>query len=155
MIVGALCFCAQNSPRKRAPSADENVTARRTSVGGKAADVGKIQPPHCGVPCSTVTPGRVNSRRNRRPRTNMTPPTARPSTTRDAAILVNQGNIYNLLKTKRMHKRSVYLEREVRAFVPHPSLYCERLYQAGVFDMIQSIFRRREGFVDQSMCLLA
>src|SRR5690242_6849811 len=131
MIVGALCCCAQNSPRKRAPSADENVTARRTSVGGKAADAGKIQPPHCGVPGSTVTPGRVNSRRKRRPRSNMTPPTARQSTTRDAEILVNQANIYNLLTTKRMLKRSVYLEREIRAFVPHPSLWCERLYSVG------------------------
>ena len=58
MIIGALCVCAQNSPRKSAPSADGNVTACCNSVGGSAADSGKVQPPHCGVPGSTVTPGR-------------------------------------------------------------------------------------------------
>src|SRR5512142_2331126 len=126
MIVGALRVCAQNSPRKSAPCADGNVTACCNSEGGGASDAGKIQPPHCGVPCSTVTPGRVNSLRKRRPRTNMTPPTARPSTTIDAAILKNQGNICNLLKTKRILKRSVYLEPEIRAFVPHLALCRER-----------------------------
>src|SRR5436305_4042059 len=100
MIVGALCVCAPNSPRKSAPSADGNVSACCNSVGGSSADSGKVQPPHCGVPCSTVTPGRVNSLRKRRPRINMIPPITRPTTDVDATILLNHSAMGDLLKTK-------------------------------------------------------
>src|SRR5271157_5918630 len=99
MIVGALRVCAQNSPRKSAPSADWNVTACCDSMGGSAADSGKVQPPHCGVARSTLTPGRVNSSMKRRPRTSMTPPVAKPTTAVDATILVNHSAMCDLLRT--------------------------------------------------------
>src|SRR5207244_10336916 len=103
-----------------------NVTACCNSVGGSAADSGKVQPPHCGVPGSTVTPGRVNSLRKRRPRTNMTPPMARPTTAVDATILMNHRAMCDLLKTRRSVQTSACLERESTAFVAHPSPCSER-----------------------------
>src|SRR5260370_973948 len=119
MMVGALRVCAQNSPRKSVPSADWNVTARCNAVGGSTTDSGKVQPPHCDVPCSTVTPGRVNSSMKRRPRTNMTPPVARPTTDVDVTILANHRAICDLLRTRRFIQTSACLERETTAFVAH------------------------------------
>src|SRR6266566_397715 len=96
-------------------------------MGGSAADSGKVQPPHCGVPCSTVTPGRVNSSRKRRPRTNMTPPVARPTTAVDATILVNHSAMCDLLINRQFVQTSACLERETNAFVAHPSPCRKRL----------------------------